>query len=68
MKRIITTLAATLLLTNVTHAQSFNFNECEASPEKTTFRLIAPPDARGVKVRIYKDGVGGNFSSFSTHH
>ena len=60
MKRIITTLAATLLLTTATHAQTFNFNECEAYPEKTTFRLIAPPDARGVRVRIYKDGVGGD--------
>ena len=29
------------------------------SPEKTVFRLFAPTDAKGVKVRIYKDGMGG---------
>ena len=58
MKKILTILAATLLSSAV-HSQTFNFNECEASPEKTVFRLIAPPDARGVKVRIYNDGEGG---------
>ena len=40
-------------------AHDFRFDEMTYSPEKTVFRLFAPTDAKGVKVRIYKDGVGG---------
>ncbi len=40
-------------------AQDFDFNECVVSQETTTFRLLAPETAKGVKVRIYQDGVGG---------
>ncbi len=40
-------------------AHDFRFDEMIYSPEKTVFRLFAPTDAKGVKVRIYKDGVGG---------
>ncbi len=40
-------------------AQDFDFNECVVSQEATTFRLLAPETAKGVKVRIYQDGVGG---------
>lgn len=35
------------------------FNEMVYTPEKTTFSLFAPADAKTVKVRIYKDGMGG---------
>ncbi len=59
MKKILTILTAAILLQPL-KAQTFNFNECELSREKTTFRLLAPPDAKGVKVRIYKDGTGGD--------
>ena len=38
---------------------SFSFNEMDCQPEQTTFRLFAPWTAKGVKVRIYKDGEGG---------
>lgn len=38
---------------------SFNFTEMTYSPSQTTFQLFAPWSAKGVKVRIYKDGQGG---------
>ena len=40
-------------------AQDFDFKECVVTSEATTFQLLAPETARGVKVRIYQDGVGG---------
>ena len=40
-------------------AQDFNFDEMTYTPEVTTFKLFAPAKAKGVKVRIYKDGQGG---------
>ncbi len=35
------------------------FNEMVYTPEETTFSLFAPAEAKTVKVRIYKDGMGG---------
>ena len=35
------------------------FDEMVYTPEKTTFALFAPADAKSVKLRIYKDGVDG---------
>ena len=35
------------------------FDEVKYSPEKTTFRLFAPKDAKAVTLRIYADGQGG---------
>lgn len=35
------------------------FNEVQYTPEKTTFTLFAPQQAKSVKVRIYKEGQGG---------
>ena len=35
------------------------FDEMVYSPEKTTFALFAPADAKSVKLRIYKDGMDG---------
>ena len=58
MKKLLTALAAALLIHSA-QAQTFDFNECEVTREATTFRLIAPPDARRVCVRIYKDAEGG---------
>ncbi len=40
-------------------AQDFDFNEMTYTPEQTTFQLFAPAEAKSVKVRIYKDGLGG---------
>lgn len=37
----------------------FRFNEMEYTPQQTTFRLFAPSKAKGIKVRIYKEGIGG---------
>ena len=39
-------------------AQNFRFDEMVYSPEKTTFKLFAPADAKSVKVRIYQNGQG----------
>ena len=58
MKHLLTALAAAFLV-QTAQAQTFNFNECEVTLKETTFRLIAPPDARRVCVRIYKDAEGG---------
>ena len=35
------------------------FNEVQYTPEKTTFTLFAPQQAKRVKVRLYKEGQGG---------
>ena len=37
----------------------FKFSEMEYTPQQTIFRLFAPSKAKGIKVRIYKEGVGG---------
>ena len=54
-------LLLTLLLTMAAtiQAQDFDFSEVMYSPEKTVFSLFAPADAKAVKLRLYKDGVGG---------
>ena len=46
-------------MTLSTHAQDFDFQECVVTPQNTTFRLFAPADAKKVKVRLYKWGMGG---------
>ena len=48
------------MMTTTLHAQSFNFNECELTPDGVVFRLLAPPHAKNVRVRIYDDGEGGH--------
>ena len=58
MKKIVLCLLFVTMQTLVT-AHDFRFDEMTYSPEKTVFRLFAPTDAKGVKVRIYKDGMGG---------
>ena len=58
MKKILTFFTAMALMQPLS-AQDFDFNECVVSQEATTFRLLAPETAKGVKVRIYQDGVGG---------
>ena len=58
MKKIVLCLLFVTMQTIVT-AHDFRFDEMTYSPEKTVFRLFAPTDAKGVKVRIYKDGIGG---------
>ncbi|MBO4607899.1 MAG: type I pullulanase [Prevotella sp.] len=58
MKKILTIITAMALMQPL-FAQDFDFNECVVLPETTTFRLLAPETAKGVKVRIYQDGVGG---------
>ena len=48
-----------VMMTTLTTAQDFHFDEMTYSPEKTTFKLFAPADAKNVKVRIYQEGLGG---------
>ena len=52
-------LLVIIMLTTLTQAQDFRFDEMTYSPQKTVFRLFAPADAKTVKVRIYKEGLGG---------
>ena len=59
MKRILTILTAMLLSLSTVSAQPFQFNECEMTSTQTIFRLVAPPNAKRVLVRIYQDGEGG---------
>ena len=58
MKKIVLCLLFVTMQTLVT-AHDFRFDEMTYLPEKTVFRLFAPTDAKEVKVRIYKDGMGG---------
>jgi pullulanase len=58
MKRFLAVLA-TLMLMQTIQAQQFDFNECDVELFKTTFRLLAQPDAKEVKLRLYTQGVGG---------
>ena len=48
-----------MLAAKAVKAQDFDFNEMEYTPHQTTFQLFAPANAKSVKVRIYKDGIGG---------
>ena len=48
-----------MTMTTFASAQNFRFDEMTYSPEKTTFKLFAPADAKSVKVRIYQSGLGG---------
>ena len=51
------TVLLLMLMTTTMMAQQFN--EVQYTPEKTTFTLFAPQQAKSVKVRLYKDGQGG---------
>ena len=51
------TVLLLMLITTTMMAQQFN--EVQYTPEKTTFVLFAPQQAKSVKVRLYKDGIGG---------
>ena len=57
MKKRLLTVLLTMLMTTTMTAQQFN--EVQYTPEKTTFTLFAPQQAKSVKVRIYKEGQGG---------
>ena len=48
-----------MLTAHAVKAQDFDFNEMEYTPHQTTFQLFAPASAKSVKVRVYKDGIGG---------
>ena len=58
MKKLVLFLLFMTMTTFAT-AQNFRFDEMTYSSEKTTFKLFAPADAKSVKVRIYKEGLGG---------
>ena len=58
MKKLVLFLLFMTVTTFAT-AQNFRFDEMTYSPEKTTFKLFAPADAKSVKVRIYRGGLGG---------
>ena len=59
MKKLLFAGLLSLFTAKVAVAQDFDFNEMEYTPHQTTFQLFAPPTAKSVKVRIYKDGLGG---------
>ena len=59
MKKLLFAGLLSLFTARVAVAQDFDFNEMEYTPHQTTFQLFAPPTAKSVKVRIYKDGQGG---------
>jgi pullulanase len=56
-KQILLTVLMMMALTIT--AQDFNFDEASYTPQQTVFRLFAPANAKAVKVRLYKDGMGG---------
>ena len=58
MKKLVLFLLL-MTMTTLATAQDFRFDEMTYSPEKTTFKLFAPADAKNVKVRIYQEGLGG---------
>ena len=59
MRNLILAGLLSLLAAKGATAQNFDFNEMDYTPEQTTFQLFASNVARSVKVRIYKDGMGG---------
>ncbi|MBQ4386628.1 MAG: type I pullulanase [Prevotella sp.] len=56
MKKLLLTALLTALMTTMMAQQ---FNEMTYTKEKTTFSLFAPDNAKVVKLRIYRDGLGG---------
>ncbi len=52
-------IAMLLTVTTALEAQQARFQEMTYTPEATTFELFAPSTAKAVKVRIYKEGLGG---------
>ena len=48
-----------IMMTTLTNAQDFRFDEVSYTPQQTVFRLFAPADAKSVKVRVYREGLGG---------
>ncbi len=58
MKKVVLLLLLAMM-TNAVSAQDFSFDEVSYTPQKTMFRLFAPADAKEVKVRIYREGLGG---------
>ena len=59
MKKLLLAGLLTVLAAKPAMSQDFDFDEMAYTPEVTTFKLFAPAKAKGVKVRIYKDGQGG---------
>jgi len=60
MKKLITILLLVMATTIIrAQAPDFDFTEMEYGPHQTSFYLFAPPTAKKVVVRIYKDGIGG---------
>ena len=59
MKKLILAGLLSVLAAKAVVAQDFDFTEMAYTPEQTTFQLFAPAGAKSVKVRIYKDGLGG---------
>ena len=59
MKKLLLAGLLTVLAAKPAMSQDFDFDEMTYTPEVTTFKLFAPAKAKGVKVRIYKDGQGG---------
>ena len=63
-------LALLAMVTTSLKAQQWNFNEVDYTPQKTTFRLFAPPKAK-VSVLYSKDAQNSNCQQnrkHSAHH
>jgi len=56
-----TLLIALMLIISIPtiSAQDFRFQEVTLGETETTFQLFAPTDAKSVKLRLYKEGMGG---------
>ena len=58
-------LALLAMVTTSLKAQQWNFNEVDYTPQKTTFRLFAPPKAK-VSVLYSKDAQNSNGGKWVT--
>ena len=59
MKRLLLALLLTGAVTAKAQTAAFDYNEMDCGPELTTFRCLAPAQAKSVVVRLYQDAEGG---------
>jgi len=59
MIKIRTLLIAVAVLTTAVSARAQFADEVLYTPSRTTIKVFASPEARSVKMRLYKDGIGG---------
>ena len=59
MKRLLLALLLTGAVTAKAQTAAFDYNEMDCGPELTTFRCLAPAQAKSVVVRLYQNAEGG---------